>query len=134
MEETLDHCLLCSYNSMSNINDSWITVTRGLVNIIECSKQREDGLHEKLLNVDALKVHEECRRIYIDLKKIALCRKRKSSDKADSDSPPSIVRRSTEKVIFNIEEDCLFCALSQKSLSSSLSGRLNKNDKLIPVR
>ena len=42
LTEGLKQCLLCSYNSLSNIGDSWVTVTRRLDNIFHCSKQRGD--------------------------------------------------------------------------------------------
>ena len=104
--EDLKQCLLCSYNSLSNIDDSWVTVTRGLENIIHCSKQRGDGLHEKLFEVDSRKVHVGCRKVYTDRKRIAIAKKRKIPDDSDAGKPRSVIRRSTEEAIFNIKEDC----------------------------
>ena len=132
--EDLKQCLLCSYNSLSNIGDSWVTVTRGLENIIHCSKQRGDGLHEKLFEVNSLKLHVGCQKVYTDGKRIAMAKKRKIADDSDADKPRSVIRRSTEDAIFNIKGDCLFCAISQQCLVSSLRGRLDKTSELIPVR
>ena len=72
--------------------------------------------------------------MYTDGKRIAIAKKRKIPDDSDVDKPRSVIRRSTEEAIFNIKEDCLFCAISQKSLVSSLRGRLDKTNELIPVR
>ena len=90
-------------------------------------------MHEKLFEVDSLKVHVGCRKVYTDGKRIAMAKKRKIPDDPDADKPRSVIRRSTEEAIFNIKEDCLFCAISQESLVSSLRRRLDKTNELIPV-
>ena len=91
-------------------------------------------MHEKLFEVDSIKVHGGCRKVYTDGKRIAIAKKRKIPDDSDADKPRSAIRRSTEEAIFNIKEDCLFCAISQQSLVSSLRRRLDKTNKFIPVR
>ena len=100
--EELEECLLCSYNSLSNIGDPLVTVTRGLENIINCSKQRGDEVHEKLPEVNSLRVHVTCRKVYTDGKRIAVAKKRKILDDSNEDEPRSVMRRSTEDAIFNI--------------------------------
>ena len=74
-----------------------------------------------------------CRKVYTDGKRTEITKKRKIPDDSDADKPRSVIRRSTKETIFNITEDCLFCAISQQSLVSSLRGRLDKTNELIPV-
>ena len=91
-------------------------------------------MHEKLFEVDSHKVHVGCRKVYTDGKRIAIVKKRKIPNDSDENKPRSVIRRSTDEAIFNVKEDYLFCAISQQSLVSSLRGRLNKTNELIPVR
>ena len=91
-------------------------------------------MHEKLFEVDSLNVHVGCRKVYTDRTRIAIAKKRKIPDESDADKLRYAIRRSTEEAIFNIKEDCLFSAISQQSLVSSLRGHLDKTNELISVR
>ena len=106
--EDLKQCLLCYYNSLSNTGDSWVNVTRGLENIIHCSKQRADGLNEKLFEVDSLKVHVGCQKVYTDRKRIAIVKKRKITDDSDADKPRSVIADRRRRRFLTLRKTACF--------------------------
>ena len=113
-----------------------MTVTRGLHNIVSCSERRVDGLHEELCKLESVDVHVNCRKKYTENKRISAALKRKAAPDLEANPAESPIARlrSTAPSTFNIKVDCMFCAVSQPSLLSTLCGRLDKNNVLISVR
>lgn len=60
MTEFTRICIFCK----KELEDSAVTVTKGLQTIIRTSIERKDSIHLALRNVNIIKVHNECRKQY----------------------------------------------------------------------
>lgn len=106
MEE--ETCILCS-NVLCDDTPYVALTAKGLTGIINASKQRDDKIHELFnpMPTGAVKVHTECRRVYVNPIKIKSDIKLKT---LQNDIPSTSSRTLRVSVVsFNFKENCLFC-------------------------
>ena len=113
-------------------DDTWVTVTCGLPTIIKASIQCEDGLDQQLSQMDSVDVHVRCRRFYTESTRISSAIKRKALSiandiEAQSSSPTLRGADST----CDIKRDCMFCAVNQDTLMSTLHGQMDERNRLV---
>lgn len=116
-------CVICD-NSLSS--GETVYVVKGLTNLLDVSKRREDGKHTHFENV-GIELHKVCRREYIKERNIAQYIKEKKTKV----KPVSQVLRSQE--IFDFKTNCLLCG-GKCDVGLEKKKPLNKRRKVFEIR
>ncbi|KAG0715708.1 hypothetical protein GWK47_011314 [Chionoecetes opilio] len=86
---------------------------KGLEGLLRASIEREDGLQsvfERKRSQLPVPVHAKCRREYIRPCSIASYKRKREEEPLDSDWGTSSSKLRSRTRVFNIKEDCLYCA------------------------
>lgn len=122
-----ENCFLCS-DILGDDAACMKLTPKGIAGIIHASTQREDEIH-KLLNplpTDAVIVHSECRRVYVNPLKIKSDSKKRTLQEPIPSTSSRLLRGHVES--FSFKDNCLFCGCL------ITDSEIRKKSAVIPVR
>lgn len=109
---TNESCIICtSYFADDPTKETVNVTTKGIDNLIKCSKERRDGKeHVFSRREPPFRLHKKCRSNYTNINDIKNYLKRKMKEETSASSAKAVKLRSSVLSSFNPQTDCLFCS------------------------